>query len=265
MQVAESTIWLTGASSGIGEALAYALDQAGAHLILSARRADALEAVRTRCTRPDAHTIVPLDLADPASIASAAATVGEHTHPLDLLINNGGISQRDLAQDTTLDVDRRIMEVNYFGTIALTKAVLPGMLARKRGHFVAISSVVGYVGAPYRSAYAASKHALHGFFESLRAEVADQGIGVTIVCPGFIHTNISKNALKGDGRAHNEMDANQSSGLSAEACAERIVAAIKKDKAELIVGGTETMGIYLRRFAPNVLRGILRKRVQKGY
>ncbi len=260
MRIDGATAWVTGASSGIGAALARALSARGSRLLLSARRADALEAVRQSCTHPDAHRIVPLDLADTAAVTATAAQVLHDHGPVDLLINNGGISQRALAQDTDLAVDQRIMAVNYFGTIALTKALLPSMLERGQGHIVAVSSVAGKVGPPFRTAYAASKHALHGFFDALRAEVHDAGLHVTIVCPGFIRTDISKNALTGDGTPHQVMDDNQDQGLSPEACAEAICTAIEREKAEVLIGGKETLGVYLKRFAPGLLNRILRNR-----
>lgn len=260
MQWEGSTAWLTGASSGIGEALAYALSARGVQLILSARRVEVLEEVRARCARPETHHIIPLDLSAPEALQQTAAETVAVYGPIDLLVNNGGISQRALAKDTDLAVDRQIMEVNYFGAVALTKAVLPDMLKRGQGHIAVISSIAGKVGPPYRTAYAASKHALHGFFEALRAEVWDDGLRVTVVCPGFIHTNISRNALKGDGALHAQMDDNQAQGLSAAACAQQILRAIDAEKAEVLIGGKELMGVRLQRFAPGLLRRILRNR-----
>lgn len=259
MSFSGKTIWITGATSGIGEALAYAFAEAGAHLILSARREDKLHAVKAACAHAKWHRVVPLDLSEPAGLADMAGAVLQNG-PVDILINNGGISQRGRVAETELAVDRRIMEVNFFGTVALTKAVLPSMLARGSGHIVVISSVAGKLGAPQRSAYSASKHALHGFFDVLRAEVHDAGLRVTIVCPGYIRTNISKNALTADGSRHGTMDQNQAEGMPPEACARRILQAIEKEKAEVYFGGKEIAGIYLKRFFPGILNRILRKR-----
>ena len=194
-------VWLTGASSGIGEAVAYALAARGARLILSARRVEKLQAVQAACARPDRHRILPLDLADPASLAAAVPQALAHGGAIDVLINNGGISQRAQAVETDLAVDRRIMEVNYFGTIALAKAVLPSMLERGAGHIAVVSSLMGKFSTPRRSAYAASKHALHGFFDALRAEVHHAGVRVTLICPGYVRTDISRHALTADGTA----------------------------------------------------------------
>lgn len=259
MSFNEKTIWITGASSGIGEALSYAFAEAGANLILSSRREDQLDRVRKGCARSDRHRIVPIDLADPSSIGQAVASVVGRG-PIDILVNNGGVSQRSTTVETSIDVDRRIMEVNYFGTIALTKALLPFMIERKAGHVVVISSVAGKLGAPNRSAYSASKHALHGFFDVLRSEVHGAGIDVTMVCPGYINTDIARNALQADGTPKGVGDPDQENGMSAEQCAKQIVKAVRRKKEEVYIGGTEVYGVYLKRYFPNLLSRILRKR-----
>lgn len=252
------TVWITGASSGIGEALARAFVQAGANVILSARRADELDRVRRSCNADDRVSVLPFDLAAADTLNDVAEKALALRGGIDMLVNNGGISQRALAKDTTIDVDRRIMEVNYFAAIALTKAVLPNMLLRGRGRVVAISSVVGYVGTPMRSAYSASKHALHGFYESLRAELNGTGVHVTLVCPGFIRTNVSYAALAGDGTPHGRMAEFQAAGMDPDLCAKKILEGIAADKPEILVGGTrELAAIYLRRFLPDVYRRVI--------
>jgi short-subunit dehydrogenase len=256
--LANGRVWITGASSGIGEALAYELAKRGARLVLSARKASTLEAVRARCERPDAHEIVPLDLADQTSVNAAAAKV-LGVGAVDVLVHNGGISQRSLVEETSLDVDRRIMETNYFGTVGLTKAVLPSFLARGAGHFLVVSSLVGKIGSPLRSSYAASKHALHGFFDSLRAETAARGVRVTLVCPGFVATNVSKNALRGDGSAHGVMDEATAGGISAEECARGIARAIEKDQSEVLLGGKEVAAVYAKRLVPSLFEKVLER------
>lgn len=257
MTVANQVIWVTGASSGIGEALCHALSAKGARLVLSARNTEQLDAVRQACTHPGRHLVLPLDLTQPDSFSEATNQVLQHFGRIDGLINNGGISQRSLATDTALDVDRRIMEVNYFGAIGLTKVVLPHMLERGTGLLVAMSSVAGHVATPLRSTYAASKHALRAFFDALRAEVAETKIHVLVACPGYILTKISYNALTGDGTPQNTLDQAQAEGLSAEACAQAIVEAIERDKAEVLIGGKETLAVYLKRFVPGVWRKML--------
>ncbi len=252
-------VWITGASSGIGEALAYALATRGARLILSARRAARLREVQAACAHPDRHVVLSLDLADAASLEAAARQALDAAGPIDVLINNGGVSQRALALDTELAVDRRIMDVNYFGAVALTKAVLPSMLARGAGHLVVVTSVVGKFGSPWRSAYSASKHALHGFFDALRAEVHQAGLRVTLVCPGFVRTDVSLHALTGDGTPQGTMDAGQQRGLAVEVCAARIVRAIEREKDEVYFGGKEAMAVYLKRFWPGLFNRIIRR------
>ncbi|GAB5518058.1 MAG: SDR family NAD(P)-dependent oxidoreductase [Rhodothermales bacterium] len=259
MTVANRVIWVTGASSGIGKALCHVLSAKGARLVLSARNAEQLDAVRQSCAHPEQHLVLPLDLTQAEAFQEATDRVLQHFGHLDGLINNGGISQRSLAKDTALDVDRRIMEVNYFGAIGLTKTVLPHFLERGSGLFVAISSVSGHVGTPLRSTYAASKHAIRAFFDALRAEVSETQIQVLVACPGYVLTKISYNALTGDGTPQNALDQAQAEGLSAEACAEAIVAAIERGKAEVLIGGKETLAVYLKRFVPGLWRNMLPK------
>ncbi|MEY4088286.1 MAG: hypothetical protein RJB55_557, partial [Verrucomicrobiota bacterium] len=186
MKFADQVVWITGASSGIGEACARAFAAEGAKLVLSSRRPDELERVRRSCRNPERHLTLPLDLTRTAEFPALVASVLDRTGRIDVLVNNGGVSQRARAMDADEAVERLIMEVDYFGPVALSKAVLPSMLARQSGHIVVVSSVMGYLGTPGRSSYAAAKHALHGYFDSLRAEVWREGIKVTLVCPGYV-------------------------------------------------------------------------------
>ncbi len=252
-------VWITGASSGIGEALAIEGSLKGARLVLSARRRERLDEVLAACASPENHLVLPLDLTAPETFETAHEEIRKHVGEVDILINNGGVAQRGRVVNTRSEVNRHIMEVNFFGAVGLTKAVLPSMIERGSGHIVVISSLVGKFSTPGRSIYAASKHALQGFFEALRAEAWDQGIRVTIVCPGFIHTEISRNALRSDGSRHNRMDNSQEKGMAADVCARAIVRAIEKDKRELIVGGIETAAVYIKRFLPGLFDRIIRK------
>ena len=254
MRFRDKVVWVTGASSGIGEAIAVAFSREGARLVLSARRADELERVRRACEGPERHRIEPLDLMDEKAIERAAANVGD----VDVVVHSGGVSQRSLAMQTELAVDRSIMDLNFFGTVALTKAVLPAMIARKSGHIVPISSVVGYVGTPLRSSYAASKHALHGYFDSLRAEIAKDGIAVTVVCPGYIRTNVSRNAMTGDGSAFGRMDDTHKNAMTPEECARRVVDGVARRKREVHVGGKEVWAILLQRLFPALVARMVR-------
>ncbi|MFZ9969758.1 MAG: SDR family oxidoreductase [Bacteroidia bacterium] len=250
-------VWITGASSGIGRALALEYAKQGFDLIVSARNESALESLKQACA-PAEVAVIPLDLSSPESIA-AAATQALALGPIDILINNGGISQRSKAEETGLELDRRIMEINYFGQIQVTKAVLPSMLERGQGIIAVTTSLTGKWGFYLRSAYAASKHALHGFFDSLRMEVEDRGIQITLITPGFIATEISVHALGSDGKPSGEMDNNQAQGLPVGECARRMIAGIAAGKREFGVGGRELMGLWLRRFAPALFARLLKK------
>ena len=251
-------VWITGASSGIGQALAFAMAKEGAKLVLSSRREQELKNVAEKCASD--VLILPLDLSNSSNFKDLTQQVLEHFGSIDVLINNGGISQRSEAAQTSLEVDRKLMEVNYFGAAALTKAVLPIMQQQKSGHLVAISSLSGKFGFFLRSAYSASKFALVGFYESLRLEEEKNNIKVSLVFPGFVHTNISQNALSGDGQKHAKLDNNQKGGISAEKCARDIIRGIKKDKYEIISGGSEKWGILLNRLFPNLFYRILREK-----
>jgi dehydrogenase/reductase SDR family protein 7B len=252
-------VWITGASSGIGEATALAFAREGARLVLSSRRPEELERVRRACVRPDDHLVVPLDLTRSETFPAVVADVLTCCGRIDVLVNNGGVSQRAFAADAHLEVERALMEVDYFGPVALTKAVLPAMRARRSGHVVVISSVMGYLGTPGRSTYAAAKHALHGYFDSLRAEVWREGIKVTLVCPGYVRTAVSANALGPRGEANGPAHATPERGISPGRCARAIVRGVARAREEVYVGGWEVAGIYLKRFTPWLLSRIVRR------
>ncbi len=257
----DKVVWLTGASSGIGEALAYELAKKGAKLILSARRKEELERVKGNCiaqAQPNIRTL-PVDLAKPDTLGLSTEAAIQFFGHIDILINNGGISQRSKISETALVVDRQLMEVNYFGTIALTKYVLPHFVSRQQGHFVTMSSVTGKFGTPYRSGYAATKHALHGFFDALRAEHWKDNIIVSMMCPGFIHTPITLSALTGDGTPLQKMDEAQFKGKPASWCAAKIVKAIEQKKEEVYIGGKEILAVYIKRWFPTLFTKIIRK------
>lgn len=254
-------VWVTGASSGIGKATALAWAGRGATVILSSRRADALEAVRAEAAGPaqERMHVVPLDLGRADEIPAIVESVIAEHGAVDIMVHCGGISQRSRVMETDLAVDRRVMEIDYFGTVALTKALLPHFVARKRGHFAVVTSLMGLFSSPLRSGYCGAKHALHGFFESLRAEHHEDGIGVTMVCPGFIRTEISRNAVVGDGSQQGTMDEKTGQGLSPETCADRLIRAVERRKAIVLIGKSEILGAYLARFFPGILRRVVRK------
>jgi short-subunit dehydrogenase len=256
-------VWVTGATSGIGEAIVYALAESGAKLVISARREDELQRVAQKCKGAEV-LVIPLDLADSSNFEAKKNEVLKKYDRIDILINNGGISQRSLVKDTSVEVDRKIMEVNYIGTVALTKVVLPQLLKQGGGKIVVTTSTVGKIGTPYRSGYSASKHALHGFFDSLRAELHDDGISVLLVCPGFIQTNISVNALVGNGQKQGTMDKATAAGLTPKECARQILEGIKANKQEIVVGGMkEKFGILSKRFFPAFFSVLIRKMAVK--
>ncbi|MVM35544.1 SDR family oxidoreductase [Spirosoma sp. HMF4905] len=262
MSLPNSVIWITGASSGIGEAIALQMSKLeNVKLVLSARREEELQRVALQTGLPDSNVLVlPIDMTNIDSLAAHVEIVRQRFGRLDYLFQNAGITQRSTVIDTDFSVYKRIMDVNFFGVVALTKAVLPLMLVQGSGHFVVTSSVAGKLGTKQRSGYCASKHALHGFFDALRAEVYNAGLRVTIVCPGYIRTSISVNALRADGNRHGKMDDNQEKGMAPDKFAQRLLQAVSKEKEEVYIGGSEIYGIYLKRFLPGLLSRILRNR-----
>jgi short-subunit dehydrogenase len=260
-QVQNKIVWVTGATSGIGEALVHALAKEGAKIVLSARRENELQRVAKEASLSAENSLIlPLDLAKNDDYSAEVKKVLDKFSRVDILINNGGISQRSLAKDTPIAVDREIMNVDFFGTVSLTKALLPSMLANKSGMVVVVSSAVGKFGSPWRSGYSGAKHALHGFFDSLRAECYADGLKVLIVCPGFIQTNVSINALTGSGKALGEMDPATAAGLTASEAARQIIEAIKADKEEVVVGKfKEKLGVWVKRHFPLIFSVMVRK------
>lgn len=260
MNFTNKVVWITGASSGIGKALAIELSKQEAKLILSARNEETLAAVKQECENSEMIKILPLDLEDYLGFNAKVSEAINWFGRVDILVNNGGVSQRSLASETTIEVDRRIMDINYIGTVALTKALLPHFIKNKSGQFVVTTSIVGKIGTPLRSSYAASKHALHGFFDSLRAESHAHNIAVTLICPGFVNTNVSINALTGDGTAQNKMDIATQNGIEPNRFAKIMAKAIAAKKEEVyIAGAKEKLGVYAKRFFPKLLSVMIRK------
>ena len=253
-------ILITGASSGIGKALALQMADKNVHLILAARRLDELELLQIDCEQKGATcTNLFIDMASPAAIADFSSTVIKQFKTIDVLINNAGISQRSQAEETALEVDRRIMEINFFAQVNLTKSLWPLLVNSAHANIVLISSVVGTFGFPQRSAYSASKHALEGFFESWMVENKRENIFFTTISPGRIYTNISYSALKADGSAHQQLDEGQAKGISAEACAKKIINGIIKNKRKVYVAQQETVLIILRKYLPFLFFKLVKK------
>jgi short-subunit dehydrogenase len=253
-------IWITGASGGIGEALARELAADGARLILSARRQTELERVRDSLANTAQHILLPLDITDNNAVTTAIATIKQQIGGLDWLINNAGISQRALITDTTLDTERKLFEVDYFAQINLTRQALPLLLADGGGKVVFVSSVAGLVGTQYRGSYSAAKAALHLWANSLRAELFAEGLTVATLFPGFVKTDVSRNALTGDGKVLGEMDAAQEHAMSADQFAEKAVKALLRNKSYIVIGGLkERLGAWVSRLSPELLYKIIRK------
>src|SRR5690554_139749 len=260
MKYKDKVVWITGASSGIGEALAKAYFKDGARLILTSRRQEALEKVKNNLEKNSNRIeIIVLDLTDSdsfdAKVEQAVALFGR----IDVLVNNGGVSQRSLIEETDLETIRSLMEVNFFGSAGLTRAVLPHMIAQKDGHIIVTSSVAGKFGTKYRTGYAASKHAVHGFFDSLRQEMYDYNIAVTLLCPGPIKTDITKNALTGDGSAFGKIGEMHVSAMDADEMVKRIWAKLAARKEEITIAGfKERLALALKRISPSLLNKILK-------
>ena len=252
-------IWITGASSGIGEALTYQLNAQGHSLILSARRKKELEGVQQNCAYPEKCSVLPLDLTDFESLDQIAKTAWEIHGQIDILINNGGVSQRSLIIDTKFEVYQQMIDINYLGTIKLTKSILPYFISKKGGHFVTITSVMGKYASPFRSGYCGAKHALHGFFDALRMEHEKDNLNVTLICPGFVQTNVTKNALTGDGSSLGTEDQATKNGMPVAECAKKIIHAIQKEKFEIYIGGKEKYAVYIKRFFPKILHKMVLK------
>ncbi len=257
MSQTTKTIWITGASSGIGEALAYEFSKQKHNLILSGRNIAMLQKVKSNCKTN--IFILPFDLSNfneaPTNVQTAINAFGN----IDVLINNGGISQRSLLNKTNFEVFKKLIDVDYLGVVALSKAILPHFIANKTGHFVTVTSIMGKFGSPYRSGYCAAKHALHGFFDVLRMEHQKNNIKVTLVCPGFVQTNVAKNALIANGTAQNNDDAATKNGLPVHIFAKKMVKAIEAQKFEVYIGRKEIIGVYMKRFFPKFLHHFVMK------
>jgi short-subunit dehydrogenase len=247
----DKVIWITGASSGIGEALVYRFAGFGARLIISSNDARELDRVREACGANTSKVkCVPFDLSDTSEISQLVDNQIKEFKRIDYLLNIGGISQRARIDETPMWLDRKIFEINYFGTIAITKAVLPHMIMNRSGHILATSSITGRFGFPLRAAYSASKQALHGFFETLYLENKNNNIKTSVIIPGRVRTKISFNALDSQGKEHGRMDDGQANGILPEKAANIIIRGILKNKKEILVGGTELTLLYIRRIFP---------------
>lgn len=262
----DKVVWITGASSGLGEALAIELAKEKSRIVISARRENELNRVKKECSQfiPEKDVLVlPMDVGALRDADLEVKKVIEKFGGMDVLINNAGIAQRSLVFNTPPEVERKIMEVNFWGAVILTKAVLKEMRKLKRGNVAVISSVMGKFGYPGASAYAASKHALIGYFESLRFEEMRNNIRVHLIYPGYIRTNVSLNAVNEKGEKHAKMDAGQESGMSPAAAAKKVISAIRRNRRETFFGGMEMTAITLRKYFPSLFYKVISGRMKK--
>ncbi len=255
-------VWITGASSGLGEALAIECAKKKARLVLSARREPELQRVMKECAKFISETdilVLPLDVSALTTADAEVQKIIQKFGRIDILINNAGVVQRSFVSDTPIEVERKIMEINYFGAVVLSKAVLPSMRKQKSGHVVAISSVMGKMGFPGRATYSAAKHALHGYFETFRIEEKENGISAHIICPGYIKTNVSLNAVTAKGGTYGKMDKGQEKGMDPRVAARKVMKAIRTGKFETFFGGKELFAITVKRLFPSLFYRLILK------
>ena len=257
MSFADKICWITGASSGIGAALAVKLNSCGARLIISARNRNRLQDVKLKCPNPERVVILECDMEESEKLQSIAMQAWSIFNAIDYVFLNAGIAVRDMVLDTEIEMVKKVMDINFFSNVMITKTLLPLMIENGSGHFVVTSSICGRFGVPKLSAYSASKHALHGFYESLRSEYEKCGIKVTIITSGMVRTNITLNALKGDGTTYGKMQESIANGASPENCAEEILQAAAAQKREVLTGGTDRYCVLLKRFFPGFLAWVI--------
>ena len=257
MKKDEKVVWITGASSGIGAALAKIYAEKGTKLILSSRRVPDLEKVKSECPISENVKILPIDLNDFDKAAVEVQKAFDFFGTIDVLINNAGVSQRSLIADTQFDVFKKLIEIDYLGTVALSRALLPFFIKQRGGHYVVVSSVMGKYGSPFRSGYAAAKHALHGFFDVMRMEHQNDNIYVTMICPGFVRTPIAINSLRGDGSVLGVDDLATRKGMKVEDFAQKMFRSVEQKKWEVSFGGKERLGVYLKRLSNKLLHSIV--------
>ena len=254
----DKTVLVTGASSGIGEALARQLAARGARVLLAARRRPQLERVGRSLDHADRHRVWSVDLADSVQLPHWAKALQEQVGQIDALFANAGVSQRSLALETRLQVERRLFALNYWAPVILAKTLAPPMVERGEGQICVVSSVMGKLGTPNRSTYAATKHALHGYFDCLRAELKESGVSVTLAVPGYVRTEISVNALTGDGSPLGAMRRGTAAGLDPDTCANRIVGAVEKGRDEVLIAGLKAAAaVWLKRASPSLLNRVV--------
>jgi short-subunit dehydrogenase len=268
---ARKRVWIVGASSGIGEALVRILVENGASLVISARNEPKLRKLKSAFPSSSIE-VLPVDVEDHSVLSFATDRASEVYGGLDYVFLNAGMTVRDLVADTELDVERKIMDINFWGPVAITKAILKNRSPGSPLHLVLTSSLSGKYGVPKLAAYAGSKHALQGYFDSLRAETYGSGLFVHLVIPGFIRTNITVAGLRGDGSRSGKMQAALADGMEPEVCARGILRGLERGREEFVVGGSERFTVLLNRIFPGMMKRLIRsnplqriKKVKRGF
>ena len=246
--------WITGASSGIGAALANELNTAGALLILSGRNSEKLMSVKNSSVCPENISILSFDIENTGALKGIAHEAWNLWGGIDYVFLNAGMAVRDMIVKTDLDMIEKVMNINFLSNVALAKALLPLMLEQKSGCFVVTGSLSGKFGVPKLGAYSASKHALYGFFESLRAEYESGGIKVTMITAGFVRTDITLNALQGNGMPYGKMQKAVGAGISPESCAHQMIKPVSAGKYDALIGSLEKYFAVIKRFFPGLIR-----------
>ena len=264
MNLSNKVIWITGASSGIGEATVYALAKENCKLVISARRIEELNRVRSNTSLSDENILVlPIDLEQHQNAKNWTKKVTDKFNRIDILINNGGISQEGFALNTSTEVEQKIMNINYFGNVALSKAVAPIMQQQQGGKIAIITSIAGKFGQAGMSSYAASKHALYGFYDSFRLELKKDNVSILLVSPGFINTNVTLNAITGDGNTFNKNSPAQENGMKADVFAEKFIRTLKSNSNHKYIGNKELLAIPFKTFFPNIFYNLIYKMSNK--
>lgn len=253
------TIWVTGASSGIGEALVKAFSKEGANLVISARRTEELERVKQGSANPERISILPIDLELNDHADDWVKEAWSRFNGIDILVNNGGIGQYGSVVETKIEVERKVFETNYFGTIALTKAILPRMLEARSGKIIATASIAGKFGQRNLAAYSASKAALILYYESLKEELIDTPVKVQVISPGFINTQVTVNSLNVDGKPLNKNSPAQENGMHAANFAKQFLKSIQKSRFHVYIGNKELLAVPLHGLVPNLFYKLLRR------
>lgn len=248
----DKTCWITGASSGIGASLAKSLNNEGSYVIISGRNADGLEKIKAECSHPERVRVLAFDMEDIDGLPEFAMKAWKEFNGIDYVFLNAGFAVRDWLLNIELKMFKKVMDVNFFSNVMITKTLLPKLVERKQGHFVVTSSLSGKYGIPKLSAYAASKHALHGFFESLRAEYSKDGIRVSMIVPGLINTGITVHSLLGDGSVSGKMQVAVANGMSPDQCAIKMLTAVTNQRNEAVIGGQEIYSVWIKRFFPRI-------------